>query len=262
MRRTHRLAAGFTLIELLVVIAIIAILAAILFPVFARAKEAAKSSSCLSNMKQLGLAFLQYAADADDLYPNAGCTQTKKGCNSWVLSGKAEYSGSNSPSCNLLPGDNFDLCSVADPTSGNLWPYTKNEGIYKCPTVRTGKYIFWSPNVPVTSATHRIDFSVNAYVTGPMVKNGAWTSDAHSQTELNFPASTIFLIDESVKSINDGAFFYSWDGGATAADLFGDQHREGSNLGMADGHVKRFASKAVAPGTRVWRWFEPYRADE
>jgi prepilin-type N-terminal cleavage/methylation domain-containing protein/prepilin-type processing-associated H-X9-DG protein len=60
---------GFTLIELLVVIAIIAILAAILFPVFAKAREKARQSSCLSNIKQLGLAMLSYVADYDQTYP-------------------------------------------------------------------------------------------------------------------------------------------------------------------------------------------------
>jgi len=60
---------GFTLIELLVVIAIIAILAAILFPVFAKVREKARQTSCLSNEKQLGLAFIQYAQDYDETYP-------------------------------------------------------------------------------------------------------------------------------------------------------------------------------------------------
>ena len=60
---------GFTLIELLVVIAIIAILAAILFPVFARARENARRASCSSNMKQMGLAFMQYNQDYDELMP-------------------------------------------------------------------------------------------------------------------------------------------------------------------------------------------------
>jgi len=62
---------GFTLIELLVVIAIIAILAAILFPVFARAREKARQSSCLANAKQLNLAIMQYAQDYDETYPRA-----------------------------------------------------------------------------------------------------------------------------------------------------------------------------------------------
>ena len=62
---------GFTLIELLVVIAIIAILAAILFPVFARARENARRSSCQSNLKQLGLGILQYAQDYDEKYPSS-----------------------------------------------------------------------------------------------------------------------------------------------------------------------------------------------
>src|SRR5687767_318905 len=68
MRRTQRL--GFTLIELLVVIAIIAILAAILFPVFAQAREKARMSACINNMKQIGTSLMMYAQDYDETLPH------------------------------------------------------------------------------------------------------------------------------------------------------------------------------------------------
>jgi prepilin-type N-terminal cleavage/methylation domain-containing protein/prepilin-type processing-associated H-X9-DG protein len=70
---------GFTLIELLVVIAIIAILAAILFPVFAQAREAARKTSCASNLKQLNMSFLQYVADYDDTFPKDNASNVSNG---------------------------------------------------------------------------------------------------------------------------------------------------------------------------------------
>src|SRR5690349_4121179 len=80
MHRKERIEKGFTLIELLVVIAIIAILAAILFPVFAQAREKARQTTCLSNTKQMGLGLMMYAQDYDETMtpayyygnPNAG----------------------------------------------------------------------------------------------------------------------------------------------------------------------------------------------
>jgi prepilin-type N-terminal cleavage/methylation domain-containing protein/prepilin-type processing-associated H-X9-DG protein len=75
---------GFTLIELLVVIAIIAILAAILFPVFARTKEAARRTACLSNMRQIGAAFLLYAADWEDKYPDRRDLKVTLGFRPWT----------------------------------------------------------------------------------------------------------------------------------------------------------------------------------
>jgi prepilin-type N-terminal cleavage/methylation domain-containing protein len=77
---------GFTLIELLIVIAIIAILAAILFPVFARARENARKASCLSNLKQIGLGLMQYVQDYDEKYPMSeyDATTTENVWHTWA----------------------------------------------------------------------------------------------------------------------------------------------------------------------------------
>lgn len=120
MLRSRR---AFTLIELLVVIAIIAILAAILFPVFAQAKAAAKASSCLSNNKQIGLAWIMYANDYDDVMPLAETfAQNLPGggefFNTWY--GTVEYP-SGSP-------------AHTDFTGGELYPYIKNAQIFNCPS--------------------------------------------------------------------------------------------------------------------------------
>ena len=107
-----RTRSAFTLIELLVVIAIIAILAAILFPVFARARENARRSSCQSNLKQIGLGVIQYVQDYDEKYPIRnhkgnpvlGATAATDATGAWV----------------------------------NLQPYLKSEQIYQCPSETNG----------------------------------------------------------------------------------------------------------------------------
>lgn len=126
MRRWNgRTCSGFTLIELLVVIAIIAILAAILFPVFAQAREAARKSSCTSNMKQLALGALMYAQDHDETLPQNGIT-----CNAGQADG--------SPGCPLgaLVHGNLRV-GYGDTWQGGgiaaIQPYIKNKGVAWCP---------------------------------------------------------------------------------------------------------------------------------
>ena len=110
-RTQHERHTGFTLIELLVVIAIISILAAILFPVFARARENARRTSCISNLKQLSLGFILYAQDNDERFPNvASTTTTTVGC----------------PTMPTKP------CNLSWPV--RVYSYIKNTDVFNCPS--------------------------------------------------------------------------------------------------------------------------------
>ncbi|MHB1001699.1 MAG: type II secretion system protein [Armatimonadota bacterium] len=118
---------GFTLIELLVVIAIIAILAAILFPVFAKAREAARQTSCLSNLKQLGSSLLMYTNDNDDIWP---CNATEPSAAAGAEDQYGEvYNGHGAPS-NQAYLDFVKNYSI----KSQLTPYVKSENLWKCPS--------------------------------------------------------------------------------------------------------------------------------
>ncbi len=140
MRESRR--RGFTLIELLVVIAIIAILAAILFPVFAKAREKARQTTCLSNEKQLGLGFIQYEQDYDERLPLGSEQQ-----------GGAWFAGIG--------------------WGGQVYPYVKSTGVYKCPDDPTQAS---GTSVPVSYADN---YEIANY----------------SATQFGSPAQTIQLVE-------------------------------------------------------------------
>ena len=117
IRSRFKSATAFTLIELLVVIAIIAILAAMLLPALSRAKQKAQAIGCLSNTRQLGMAFQLYALDANDYYPGWG----------WEFHEPPGYP---------LPVDRISTPTEkeADLTTGLVWDYVKNPNVFLCPT--------------------------------------------------------------------------------------------------------------------------------
>lgn len=205
---------GFTLIELLVVIAIIAILAAILFPIFAGAKERARQAKCLNNLRQLSTALMQYASD------NGGC----------LPSIAKEYYGTANDWCGTE--GTFRNCH---PEKGQLWPYTKNLGIYLCPTD------FGRLAVDVTLPTvnrdiqknYPLSYSINGDLQG-------WNLDALPNRRLS---KVLMIIHEDrgkldsrgnpISGINDGLFL--WNGNAW--DIPDKVHYDGTTVAYCDGHA-------------------------
>ncbi|MDR3707420.1 MAG: DUF1559 domain-containing protein [Capsulimonadaceae bacterium] len=147
---------GFTLIELLVVIGIIAILAAILFPVFATAREKARQTSCASNEKQLGLGFLQYIQDNDDTYPN--------GIVSW-----------GTPTANWT-------CQV--------YPYVKSTAVFTCPSDTTNANQ-WGPEV----TSYAINYDLSMWSSTPAGFGNPPHVTSVQQSYLNAPSRTIEIIE-------------------------------------------------------------------
>jgi prepilin-type N-terminal cleavage/methylation domain-containing protein/prepilin-type processing-associated H-X9-DG protein len=203
---------GFTLIELLVVIAIIAILAAILFPVFARAREAARATSCRSNMKQLGTAIAMYVQDYDENYPS-----------SWYGTAYAA-------------------------TTAYTWriatlPYVKNTQVHYCPSApNTSKTWDGSPAFTANEWNLRSSYGLNQI----HWEGGSPTPlSGRPESQITATAETITL-GEKQDAVDQLAFQANtaYDYGA-AEPLASRRHSDGANLLFADGHVKWFKPDAL-----------------
>jgi len=201
---------GFTLIELLVVIAIIAILASILFPVFSRARAKARQAKCMSNLKQLGLAFNMYAQDYDELLPV------------WALGNTGD--NDNGPNEGAYTWDT------------QIMPYMRNQQILVCPdnpygrTVSEGAY----GRLPTRS------YAMPRYVGDPWGNNYPLMIDYVPR-----PSDTVLLQEKGQRGVGivgDAASEnFKQSHGATGYGLDTKMfHNDGKNFLFLDGHVKWF----------------------
>lgn len=228
MRRNIR--HGFTLIELLVAIAIIAILAAILFPVFAQAREAARRTTCLSNMKQTGLAFLMYAQDYDELFPCAG-----RGANITEPGTTLDMYGG------VRSGDWLEIRFW----TGMLQPYIKNRQIFFCPsgTPEDGVPKAITPNNTMTIRQM-----------GYIQENMAWNYDGLTP-RYNFgplggverPAECMMIMDAAESAIGP------WGPNTPTRlrqhiEYAGRRHHGMANITYVDGHAKAMKVDAIING--------------
>ena len=248
---------GFTLIELLVVVAIIAILAAILFPSFARARENARRASCQSNLKQIGLGLMQYTQDFDEHYPCGTAAPV------------AQSTGF------------FDGAGWA----GQIFPYVRSGQIYNCPSDSnlpnaSGQPLSYAYNAGI--AMDRTDFSwglgiksTASRLVAPSLTvmlfevtkaNSQYPSgyEATCGTAPNFcspagfgtagniysgPYDTVSSNPEGIK-YNTGYYLGTYGSGSDWKAPTG-VHFDGANYALADGHVKWYKSTVVSPGVNA-----------
>jgi prepilin-type N-terminal cleavage/methylation domain-containing protein/prepilin-type processing-associated H-X9-DG protein len=247
---------GFTLIELLVVIAIIAILAAILFPVFARARENARRASCQSNLKQMGLGMMQYVQDYDGYYPF------------FSTSGLTGYQAS-ADLC-ALPGANCAGATHDVKWAHLIQPYIKSTQLFVCPNTPGARSI--GRNVSYGMNFHYLSYSRLSPATAFYVAK---------DSAIEYPAEMIAIADSDgtgtgaylletegndlARKLNHG---YSLDPGPAAsnADLptnhtssttggfskISDRHLEGGNVAFADGHVKWMKREKLMGDHTYW----------
>jgi prepilin-type N-terminal cleavage/methylation domain-containing protein/prepilin-type processing-associated H-X9-DG protein len=221
---------GFTLIELLVVIAIIAILAAILFPVFARARENARRASCASNMKQLGLGVHQYTQDYDEKFP----------ANSRYAADGVTLNPGNTQA------DDFATTTVQNPFAC-IYPYVKNWQVYRCPSA-VKDTTFYPPNGD-NDTSYSVNGALISYHDGVILgyQTGIPVTRVERSSEIIYMQENWYRTNNArfFPQVNSGAWSYSyWHyvdpyfSPAPNNEGLSSRHFDGGNLLFVDGHVK------------------------
>ncbi|HTB85432.1 MAG TPA: prepilin-type N-terminal cleavage/methylation domain-containing protein [Candidatus Sulfotelmatobacter sp.] len=196
--------AGFTLIELLVVIAIIAILAAMLLPALAKAKQKAQGIQCLDNNRELMLAWQIYADDNNDFVPSTIYTGDPDGRPAW-MTGVETYVNNNPMDLDPANQSNWNIATDLQPST--LWPLAKNATIYRCPAdlrtcnANTGRSIQLFPVVRSMSM-NQVFASSSAWIN---IDNGNFAL-YKKKAAIKVPTQTFVFIEEAPASINDDAF--------------------------------------------------------